>query len=287
MLIQRTHIRTHKCFSVSLQSLWQTHTSVCWCAAEFKPTRTHTSPEIFWSNRVAINALTWQLCAACKKWKRDSFHAWPHGIGLSGWYSASCFCWENTRGIFGCLLISSESRAGRQGNTHFHAFVKWFPYTNTHAHTHTVHTHMLSSLHSPALISSWLSASCYSAGDDTHTRTPTHTNAHTYVPLRSLKSHSCFLPNHCSHKILTHIEWKLNKPRYLKAVGLFFRRNQRHYYLFSTLNTIVGHRRSVCGHSVLFFYGHITEIRCYNIRLKRFKKFYTKLVWGVAQWQNS
>lgn len=119
--------------------------------------------------------------------------------------------------------------------------------------THTVHTHMLSSLHSPALISSWLSASCYSAGDDTHTRTPTHTNAHTYVPLRSLKSHSCFLPNHCSHKILTHIEWKLNKPRYLKAVGRFFRRNPRHNYLFSTLNTIVGHRRSVCGHNVLFF----------------------------------
>lgn len=141
MLIQ-PQIRTHKCFSVSLQSLWQTHTSVCWCAAEFKPTRTHTSPEIFWSNRVAINALTWQLCAACKKWKRDSFHAWPHGIGLSGWYSASCFCWENTRGIFGCLLISSESRAGRRGTHTSMPLWSDFPTrTHMHTHTHSTHTH--------------------------------------------------------------------------------------------------------------------------------------------------
>ena len=162
-----------------------------------------------------------------------SFQAWPCGIGLSGWYSASCFCWENTRGIFGCLLISSECRAGRQENTHFQAFVKWFPYVNTHMHT-GAHTHTQSSLHSPALISSWLSASCYSAGDDTHARTHTHTHTHTHSHghARAPYAHSRVI--HASFQITVLIkrsqktERKLNKPRRPnEAVGHSFRSNPR------------------------------------------------------------
>lgn len=110
----------------------------------------------------------------------------PVASGLSGWYSTSCFRWENTRGIFGCLLISFESRAGRQENTHFQVLCEVI---SLHAHTHThalvartpthrnAHARTPSSLHSPQLISSWLSASCYSAGDDTHARARTYTHA--------------------------------------------------------------------------------------------------------------
>lgn len=67
----------------------------------------------------------------------------PVASGLSGWYSTSCFRWENTRGIFGCLLISFESRAGRQENTHFQVLCEVISlHERTHARTRRTHTHM-------------------------------------------------------------------------------------------------------------------------------------------------
>lgn len=118
------------------------------------------------------------------------------------------------------------------------------------------HTHTQSSLHSPALISSWLSASCYSAGDDTHARTHPHTHTVTRTctsSLRSLKSHSCFLPNHCSHKTLAKTERKLNKPR--------------------RPNEAVGHSfKSIIGGCIvqyiryIFSWVYIPELGCYSAR---------------------
>lgn len=156
------------------------------------------------------------VCAACKKWKRGSFQAWPCGIGLSGWYSTSCFCWENTRGIFGCLLISFESRAGRQENTHFQVLcevISLHEHTHAHRRTHSTHTCRAPSIH-PSLS---LPGCLHPATQLEMTHTRAHTYTHTLIktctsPLCSLKSHSCFLPNHCSHKTLTQTEWKLNKP---------------------------------------------------------------------------
>lgn len=115
-----------------------------------------------------------------------------------------------TQGEYLAVCLSPPSPALVDRRTHTsRSFVKWFPYTDTHMYA-DAHTHTQRSLHSPPLISSWLSASCYSAGDDTHACAHIHTGTHKDVHC-STKSHSCFLPNHCSHKMLTQMGWKLNK----------------------------------------------------------------------------
>lgn len=194
---------------------------------------------------VFLSVCVW-VCAACKKWKRDSFQAWPCGIGLSGWYSASCFCWENTRGIFGWLLISSESRTGRQENTHFQAFVKWFPYANTHRHTHAhtryTHTRRAPSIHPRLSLPGCLHPAAQL--EMTHTRAHAHTLVQTCT---SSYTHSRVI--HASFQITvlikcSHMEQKLNKPQCPnQAVGRFFRSDPRGR--LSSSNTIVVYHRNV------------------------------------------
>lgn len=114
-------------------------------------------------------------------------------------------------GVFGCLLISSESRTGRQGNTHFQVFVKWFPHKCELAHTLDTHTCNAPSIRPRLSLPGCLHPAAQL--EMTHTCARKHTHVYAHMLLRSLKSHSCFLSNHCSHNPLTYTctEWKPNK----------------------------------------------------------------------------
>lgn len=144
MLIQ-PQIQTHKCFSVSLQSLWQTLMSVCWCAAEFKPTRTHRSDCLLrFSGVIVLQLMHWLGSYVQLVRSGSATHSTPDPMA-SVWVVGippPVFAGK-TQGEYLAVCLSPPSPALVDRGTHT-SMPLWsdFP-TRTHMHTcaHTRYTH--------------------------------------------------------------------------------------------------------------------------------------------------